>query len=307
MTTLSPSRFTPAPIRRAFFFWLLGLALLAGIPLAQAQKGYRPPVSYLQLTKPDQEEGRKILEGFRATGSMGIAGDYYLAFELRVLPRRGDERSYAGRMWGGRNSNGAISRVTFATGTEERRLLVQNGPQPAVWTSQGKPGNGSGEVAMLGVSALFTPVADTDLTAFDLQMPYLYWTDFAYEGIARVRGRPAYQFLLYPPADFLAKYPTLTGVRLYLDTQFRQPVQSEQIGEGGKLLKSMIVQELKKIGEQWIPKTVDLRDEITRNRTRFGVTGAALNQNFPAGLFAPAALATEAAAPAANSIVPVEQ
>lgn len=305
MTTLSQPRFTPAPIRRAFFFGLAGLALAAGVPWAQAQKGYRPPVSYLQLGKPDQEEGRRILEGFRATGSMGITGDYYLAFELRFMPRRGDERSYAGRMWGSRNANGAISRVTLATGTDERRLLVQNGPQPAVWTSQGS--TGGGEVTMLGVSALFTPVAETDLTAFDLQMPFLYWTDFVYEGIARIRGRPAYQFLLYPPADFLAKYPALTGVRLYLDTQFRQPVQSEQIGEGGKLLKTMLVQELKKIGEQWIPKTVDLRDEVSRNRTRFGVTGAALNQNFSAGLFAPAALATEAAAPAAGAIVPIEQ
>jgi hypothetical protein len=302
---LSKRRFTPAPIRRAFFFGLAGLALMAGVPSAQAQKGYRPPAGYLQLGKPDQEEGRRILEAFRATGSMGIAGDYYLSFELRVMPRRGDEHSYAGGMWGSRNANGAISRVTLGSGAEERRLLVQNGPQAAVWTSQGTPGGA--EVAMLGVSALFTPVADGDLTAFDLQMPYLYWTDFVYEGIARVRSRPAYQFLLYPPADFLAKYPALTGVRLYLDTQFRQPVQSEQIGDGGKLLKSMILQELKKIGEQWIPKTIDLRDEVTRNRTRFGVTGAALNQNFPAGLFAPAALAGAAPAPAAGTVIPVEQ
>ncbi len=308
MTALSTSCLTPAPIRRAFFFGLAGLALAAtGLSSVQAQgqKGYRPPTSYLQLGKPDQEEGRRILESFRATGSMGIAGDYYLAFELRVMPRRGDEHSFAGQMWGSRNSNGAISRVTLATGAEERRLLVQNGPQPAVWTSQGNAGGA--EVAMLGVSALFTPIADTDLTAFDLQMPFLYWTDFSYEGIARVRDRPAYQFLLYPPADFLAKYPALTGVRLYLDTQFRQPVQSEQIGEGGKLLKSMIVQELKRIGEQWIPKTIDLRNETTRNRTRFGVLGAALNQNFSAGLFAPAALATEAPAPAASLLVPVGQ
>lgn len=304
MTTLSQLRLTPAPIRRAFFFGV-GLTFAVGLPSVQAQRGYRPPATYLQLGKPDQEEGRRILETFRATGSMGIAGDYYLTFELRVMPRRGDERSYAGRMWGSRNANGAISRVTLATGADERRLLVQNGAQPAVWTSQGNPGDG--DVTMLGVSALFAPVAETDLTAFDLQMPFLYWTDFAYEGIARVRGRPAYQFLLYPPADFLAKYPALTGVRLYLDTQFRQPVQSEQIGEGGKLLKSMIVQELKKIGEQWIFKTVDLRDEITRNRTRFGVTGAALNQNFPAGLFAPGALAAEAPVPAMAAIVPVEQ
>ncbi|HWA08628.1 MAG TPA: outer membrane lipoprotein-sorting protein [Opitutaceae bacterium] len=292
----------PAFYRRAFFFGILaGAAGLA--PAAMAQKGYRPPPGYLQLGKPDQAEGRRILEEFRVGGAMGISGEYYLEFELRVLPRRGEERSYQGRLWGSSNAQGPISRVSLDANGAPQRLLVQNGPQAAVWTAGG---TGKEPVTMLGVAALFTPLASTNFTPFDLQMPFLYWTDFVYEGIAKVRGRPAYQFLLYPPADFAAKYPALTGVRLYLDTEYRQPVQSEQIGDGGRLLKSMILQELKKISGQWLPKTIDLRDETTRDKTRLSVTGAALGQSFAGGLFTPSALADEARPPAAGSVVRIE-
>ena len=98
-----------------------------------------------------------------------------------MLPRRGDEHVVQGRLWGGRNDRGPVSRVILQPGeAKERRLLVQNGPESAVWLWPG-PG---GQVATLGSAALFTPLADTDLTAFDLQMPFLYWSDFVFEGLA---------------------------------------------------------------------------------------------------------------------------
>jgi hypothetical protein len=290
----------PASLRRAFFFLILGAAVL---PVAvRAQRPFRPPPGYVQLGKPDQAEGRRILDQFRAAGAMGIAGDYYLGFELRVMPREGAERTFAGNLWGGRNDQGTIERVTLGGSGTGLRLLVQNGQQAAVWNASAEPG---APVTMLGVAALFVPLAGTDLTPFDLQMPYLYWPDFVYEGVAKIRGRPAYQFLLYPPADFTAQYPALTGVRIYLDTQYRQPVQTEQIGPAGRLLKSLMLQELKKIGDQWIPKTVDLRDETTRNKTRFSVTAAALNQNFPGDFFAPTALSGEGRPPAVTGLVSI--
>ena len=53
----------------------LALLLLGGVMApARAQKGDRPPPGYVQLGKPDQEEGRAVLEQFRR---QGIAGDYY--------------------------------------------------------------------------------------------------------------------------------------------------------------------------------------------------------------------------------------
>ncbi len=286
-------------MRRDGRWWILARALLAAGGLttaAWAQPGAnRPPPTFVQVGKPDQEEGRRILEEFRR---QGIQGDYYLAFELRVLPRQGDERRVRGSLWGSRNEDGPISRVQIQpdqAGAPELRLLVRSGAKPALWEAPGAPG---GAVEPRDVAALFAPVAGTDLTAFDLQMPFLYWPDFSYEGLARMHGRPAHQFLLYPPAEFTAQHPELTGVRVYLDTQYVALMQAELIGAGGRARKIVNLLDLKKVGDQWLVKAIDLRDETSRNKTRFVVTAAALNQHFPPAYFAPADLTAPAAVPA---------
>jgi hypothetical protein len=286
---------SPRGIPRAAV-WVLALAAISGLSLpVRAQSPYRPPPSYLQFGKPDQEQGRQILQQFR---EQGIRGDYYLEFELRVMPRRGDERVLRGALWGSRTAAGPITRVSIrpgAVGAPELRLLVQGGPAPALWRWHGETGAAA---ERLGVGDLFTPVAGTDLTPFDLQMPFLYWPDFVYEGLARVAGRPAHQFLLYPPADVTAQHPELTGVRVYLDTQYVALVEAELIGAGGKALKAVNLLDLKKVGDQWLVKSVDLRDETTREKTRFTVTAAALNQHFAPAVFTAAGLSEPAPVPA---------
>jgi len=273
---------------------LLTLSFLA--PTARAQKESRPPPNYAQLSPPDQAEGRAIVEGFR---QQGIAGDYYLEFELQVLPRHGAEQVLLGRLWGSRNAAGPVSRVSVAASpvasrSGEVRLLIQSGPMPQIW--RWTEGSGA-PVAPLGVEALFEPVAGTGLTAFDLQMPFLYWPEFVYEGLARMHGRPAHQFLFYPPADVARRNPALHGVRAYLDTQYTALVQVELIGEDDHALKTLSILDLKKIGDQWIVKSVDCRDEPTRNKTRFAVTAVALNQRFSSKVFDPGDLAEPAAIP----------
>jgi len=273
------------------------LALCALAPLVRAQKGNRPPPEFLQLSPPDQATGREVIESFR---QQGIAGNYYLEFELHVLPRRGPERIVSGRMWGSRDAAGPISRVSVflgqsGAGSGEVRLLIRSGPKPALWRWTEAPG---ATATQLGADALFEPVASTDLTPFDLQMPFLYWTDFVYEGLARMHGRPAHQFLFHPPSDIAQRNPALRGVRAYLDTQYTALVQVDLIGENNQSLKSLSVLDLKKIGDQWIVKSIDLRDEATRNKTRLVVTAAALNLTFPSALMDPLHLADAAAIPA---------
>lgn len=270
---------------------------------AFAQKGYRPPPEYLQFGKPDQEKGREVIEQFRR---QGIAGDYYLDFELHVIPRHGKERILPGRMWGSRNAGGPISRVSVRqpepASAPETRLLVQSGAAPALWrwdTSAGPT------IERLGIAALFEPVAGTDLTPFELQLPFLYWPDFAYEGLARMRGRPAHQFLFYPPPEVAAQLPALTGIRAFLDTQYTALVQAELIGENGRVKKIFNILDLKKIRDQWIVQSIDVRDEITRNKTRFIVTAAALNQKFSAAVFDPAHLGDPAGAPTGAELVKI--
>lgn len=229
----------------------------------------------------------------------GPAGDYYLEFELRVLPRRGEESRIPGRLWGGRNRDGNISRLSLqlpaAAGASataagaEKRLLVQGGPRPAAW--QWPAADGSPSIAV-DDAALFAPLAGTDLSAFDLQMPFLYWPDFIYEGKTRLNDRPVDTFLLYPPASLATRRPDLAGVRVYLDPQYHALVQAEQIGEGDKPLKSFRVISLRKIGEVWMVRSVELRDETTRNKTRFVVTAAALGLDFSNTVFDPGNLST---------------
>jgi len=259
-------------------------------------KTYRPPPNYVQFGKPDQAEGKRIIEDFR---QRGLPSDMFLEFVLQVMPRRGEGKTVAARLWAGKNEKGPIWRLELAPNdaTAQQRLLVQNGPQSLLWSW--RPG---AAVTPLGLDALFDRLADTDLTAFDLQMPFLFWNDFVFEGVARVRGRPAHVFLMYPPAEVTARRPELTGVRVYLDTQFNALVQAEQIGAENRLLKSITILDLKKVDEQWIPKSIDVRDEETRNKTRFAVTGAALGLDLLPTLFEPTTLGDSVEAPPASRI-----
>ncbi len=286
---------SPAGFWRAFFM----AAGLAGAAAVAAPPQNSPP-PLLRLGKVDQADGREALQSLRR---LGISGDYFLEFQLRVMPRRGEERVIAGKLWGSRNENGPVSRVSLAVGkaageTAERRLLIQNGPHPAAWRR-----DAAGRIEQLGVDLLFEPIVpEADMTAFDLMMPFIYWNDFTYEGLTRFRGRPAHIILLRPPPDFAARHPALKGVRVQLDAQFNALVQSELLGEHDVVMKTLSLVDLKKVGEQWIPRTLDLRDEATRNKTRFDVSAAALNQNFSAALFEPAQLGTDVAPPAGGAV-----
>ncbi|MFH1498951.1 MAG: outer membrane lipoprotein-sorting protein [Verrucomicrobiota bacterium] len=253
----------------------------------------RPAPRYLQIGEPDQTEGAKILDEFR---QRQVDGDYYLEFILRVMPRRGDERRVPGRLWGGLNAGAPITRVEMAAATPEgvERILVQGGPAPRAWRAVG------GAATAIDPGALFEPLAGTDLTMFEVQLPFLYWPEFVFEGVARLRGRPAHVFLLYPPENIASQRPDLHGVRVYLDTQFGVLVQAEQIGQEDRVLKTLSILELKKIGERWMVKTIDLRDERTRDKTRFAVTAAALGLKLPEGVFAPATLTGPAVTPSSD-------
>ena len=266
-------------------------ALIASVaPVLSAQEArYRPPPSYISGGKADQAEGAKILHDFR---SAGIAGTYWLSFELRVMPRKGEERTISGQLLGTRNEFGPISRLTLPGSgglATEQHWLIQSGPHPAASAWSGA----TGVTAALTAADAFQPVAGTDLTLFDLQMPFLYWPEFVYEGVAKVRGRPAHSFVLYPPADLTTARPELTGVRVLLDTQFQALVQAELLGAKGATEKTITILDLKKLGEQWMVKSIDLRNSLTRDKTRFTVNAAALNLALPPETFTPGALAAE--------------
>jgi hypothetical protein len=257
---------------------LFALAL-AALPTLTAQDGrFRPPPVYVAGGKADQTEGARVLGEFRQAG---IAGQHWLAFTLRVMPRRGPERVIDGQMFGTHGPQGPVTRLQIGT----ERWLIQAGATPAAWTVQ------DGTSRAVTAAETLQVIAGTDLTLFDLQMPFLHWADFVYEGLAKVRGRPAHRFVLYPPADLAAARPELSGVRVFLDTQFQALVQVEQLGADGKPARSVTLIDLKKVDGQWLVKSIDLRNHVTRDKTRLTITTAALDLALPAEAFAPAQLA----------------
>ncbi len=258
----------------------------------QAQATRYPPANYTAGGKADQAEGAKILSEFRQAG---IAGTYLLEFELRVMPRKGDERTLKGHLIGSRNELGPISRLSIAGQNgvaDEQRWLIQSGREPAAWQWSGA----TQKTVPLGAVDAFAAIEGTDLTLFDLQMPFVYWQDFIYEGVAKVRGRPAHSFVLYPPAELASARPEKTGVRVLLDTQFQALVQAELLGPKGVSQKTISILDLKKTGEQWIVKSIDLRNNVTRDKTRISFTAAGLNLSLPAKTFTADGLGGEAPA-----------
>ncbi|GAB5560105.1 MAG: hypothetical protein SynsKO_17520 [Synoicihabitans sp.] len=230
---------------------------------------------------------------------MGLAGDYFLAFNLKVLPRRGESTTIPGRMWGARFSAGPVTRVALVepeSATESERYLAHNGENAQAWRLTEFSDEARSE--LLTAETLLDPIAGTGLSMFELQMPFIYWSDFVYEGTTEVRGRAVHAFLMFPPEEFAATHPDIGGVRLHLDANFHALMQAVVLDELEEPVRKLTVLDLKKLGSQWIVKSIDVRDEQTRDKVRFEVTGAALDLEFSPQLFSPESLAVTVEPPA---------
>jgi hypothetical protein len=243
------------------------------------------PPELAQVGKPGAEEAARILQQFRQAG---LLGEFYLEFEFRAMPRRGEERLYPGRLWGGRTPQGTAFRIEVRDGSGGTgRWLLRNGAKSAAWKVV------DGQVLPLSLASSLEPLfPGVEITAFDLQMPFLYWEDATLDRLARVFGRPSYAYVFRPPAGERAALGAVAAARAYLDTQFNALMQTELLDDRGRVLKSFALISLKRVGEQHVPKQADYRNDTTRDKTRFQVTAVALNLQLPAAVFAPAALAT---------------
>jgi len=290
------SSFSPAGLWRAFLCAVL--LVFVGV------SGARLRAESLQV-ETSEREGAAILRELR---SVEIEGDYHLRFELRVLPRRGRARVFNGELWGSRNAAGPVSRVVLYGETEAatraqaaaagnagasvrrplRTLLIQNGAEPRVWVYEA----GMAAAEPLPERDWHAPLlAGAEISAFDLLMPYLYWEDFDFEGSDKVLGRAADRFLLRSPRRAETaeaaeeKASGSVSVRAYFDQQFHALLQSKLIGPDGAVTKTLTVRDLQKISGQWMLKSVDLRNERTRDKTRFEVREAELGLDLDPRIF----------------------
>jgi hypothetical protein len=263
-------------------FVLTASLLALGASVCDAQSRRRPPsTTYAPIGLPDQAEGRRILEESR---QIGFGDSYYLEFELRLLPRTGPDVRLPGRWLGANNVSGPITRIEILPKDAVPEIwLVQGGDQPQVWR-RGPDGRAAEETDPAAA------IAGSQVSAVDLQTPFMRWTEFTYEGMLRFRGRPTHVFLLYPPDSQLARYPGVGGVRAFIDTEFNALSQVQWVDEDGKALKTITAGSVRKVPgtDRWIVTVLDVRDEKTRNKTRLVIGAAALDLPLPGELFLPA-------------------
>ena len=79
-------------------------------------------------------------------------------------------------------------------------------------------------------------------------------------------------------------------------------VQSEVAGPGGNVAKTLSLLELRKVGDRWIPKDVDVRNEVTRDKTRLSMTAVAVGIPVDPAAFDPSQLGAPLAKPPADRV-----
>lgn len=255
---------------------------------ARAQRRHGPSPLDTLGKEADQNKGWEILQEFR---SLGISRAYRFRFQLMVMPRRERTRRVNGLMLGGPGETGPISRVDVALADSDigengemipadvQRLLLQNG----IFTHAFSVRSSAEDPvpALVPSEQYFDPIAESDFTVFDLLMPYQFWQSFYYEGRTKLRGRPAHVFWLYPPKEEMFIQQHVSGVRVFLDEEFKALLLAEVYDAEKAPLKTVSIVDFKKVDGYWILKEVDVRNEKTRDKTRFKVLDAAVGVELP--------------------------
>ena len=268
---------------------------------AQARRGGEPASRFME--RIDAEEGAQRLAAFRR---QRLDGDFCFEFELAHKPRRGRTISYAGIMWGSWNETGPITRFRVSSArpkdgesvnsSEGVELIIQNGVTPQAWIRQ----NDRSDFTLIEGEALFEPIMPGLLySPFDLQMPFVYWKDFTYEGPTLVGvTRVAQQFLMQPPVTSACAERGISGVRVGLDDTYNALWRVEVMNAEGEVSSRFAVESFKKVQEQYIVKRITLKDYTSRDRTTFEVKAAAVGISLNRNLFCPqSALSVDASIP----------
>lgn len=286
---ISPAFFVSAAKRFAVALALLAIAI---IDLNAQRRLGSSPLDTLG-EEVSQADGLEILKTFRR---LGIAGDYRLNFKLEIRPRKEKTRTVSGVLLGTQSEYGPLSRIDIAlkpaevtdlgalVPAEVKRLLLQNGIFANVVTVDSWQDKEAG-AQLVQTGDFFERIAGSDFTVFDLLMPFSFWQDFKYEGRTTMRSRPTHVFSLYPPDDDAALRERISRVRIFLDEEFNALNRVEIYDVEKELSKTIMVVAFKIVDGQGVLSQVDVRNEETRDKTRFRVTDAALGVDVPEWVF----------------------
>lgn len=288
----SPSSVSLRKRKTAFLFRVLAGFLWVVLPcVSMAQRPGQDNLRSRVMERLDEEEASRLLSYFKG---QRLAETFCFQFQLEHKPRRGRTIRYEGVMFGHSNKQGPVSRVKLSPnriGKEASEslapieLIVQNGFAPKVWVRQPD----SEVFTLIKDGALFDPIFEGILyTPFDLQMPFIFWSNYAYEGPSRVLSRIGQKFLMFPPKGSLAEKNGVTAVRVSIDDTYYALLRAEVLqGDDEKARSQFTVRGIKKVQGLHIVKEVELKNLLTKDATTFKVKAAGLGFEFSDALFDP--------------------
>lgn len=124
---------------------------------------------------------------------------------------------------------------------------------------------------------------------FDLLMPFINWP-VEYQKSGRVCGRPSHLFVFTPSNQGNTFMPSLKSVRLALDDSYDAPLRIEHMDGGILPARTFSLQSFKKINDQWLVKSIDVKDRDSKSRTRFELQAVAHDLDLPISAFQPSGL-----------------
>ena len=135
---------------------------------------------------------------------------------------------------------------------------------------------------------MFEPIFEGVLcTPFDIQMPFIFWNRYSYEGPSRVLSRIGHNFLMFPPADSLAERNGMYAVRIAIDDTYYALLRAEVLQDADQVRSRFTVRGIKKIQENYIVKEIEIKNMITKDATTFKVNAAYLGFKFADSTFDP--------------------
>lgn len=277
--------------RTAFFISVLTGALWVCWPhVCAAQRSAQKDVRSRVMERLEEEEAARLLAFFRAQRP---AENFCFQFQLLHKPRRGNTVRYKGFMYGSYNGQGPVTRFRLfpekvgnelPEGLSPIEMIVQNGPSPEVWVRH----EDSAPFTLIQDDSLFEPIFEGVLyTPFDMQMPFIFWNRYFYEGPSRVLSRIGHNFLMFPPADSLAESNGLHAVRVAIDDTYYALLRAEVLQDDDQVRSRFTVRGIKKIQDNYIVKEIEIKNMITKDATTFRVKAACLGLKFADSIFDP--------------------
>lgn len=272
------------------------------VSTAHGQVGGRFGRTVPDVRPIDQQEARERLQEMQRLRPAGLNS---VEFSIEHHPRRSPTRRFAGQLWLAGEADSVAARVRWQEGSETPLFdtLLRIGADPEVWWW-----GGADTGVVRATERLFEPVVSgSDLLFFDLLNPWFFWDGMEYIGSKRLSGSPLHLFEVVPPPRYREGLKRLGVASLIIgmDPRFNAPVRVEYVDAEGGVLRLLEVRRVRRVGEQWVVRTVEVVDQSSRSRTQFHVGAVALDLEWTETdrLFSPENLGTDPEYPASREFV----